>query len=111
MRNSLGGRANPMTSIIALILGPTLALLVLRFWGPVQPGRAIAAAVGGQALAFTAYAVWERSRLHTAPVVFYLPNPTVGGRLMAIGLLLLIAILVATVFMGVQFALGRLTSP
>jgi hypothetical protein len=99
-----------MTTIITLVLGPTLALLVLRFWGPVRLGAAIAAAVAGQALAFTAYAVWQRVRLHTAPVVFYLPNPTVGGRLMAIGVLLMIAILVATVFMGVQFALGRLTS-
>ena len=99
-----------MISIIGLVLGPTLALVVLRLWGPVQPRTAIAAAVGGQALALTAYAVWERSRLHTAPVVFYLPNPTVSGRLWAIGLLLIIAVLVATVFMGVQFVLGRLTS-
>ena len=82
-----------MTPIIALVLGPTLALVVRRFWGPLQPSRAIALAVGGQALAFIAYAVWDRVRLHTAPVVFYLPNPTVGGRLMAIGLLLIIAII------------------
>jgi hypothetical protein len=104
-----------MSSILILFAGPVLGIAVARLFGPVRPLSAFGAAILGQLLVFGTFAAWQYARAQRAlispseqVVVFTLPGPpSLGRRILVIGALIMIASLVAVLFLGVQSLVTR----
>jgi transcription antitermination factor NusA-like protein len=104
-------RANMM-----LVLGPILGLALVRLWGPVRQLSALVVAVAGQVVWFGGYMIWQRVRiakLLASPgargfAVLVNPYPRTVRRVMWLAVLVLIATVVAGVFMGLQLLIGHL---
>jgi hypothetical protein len=108
-----------MKSNLLLFVGPLVGLLIARLRGPWRPLSALAAAAVGQLVLFGAYALWQRHRAmrllaappagHAMVLMARATHPTLGGRLLALSLLLLIAAVVTVLCLGVQFLVMRLS--
>lgn len=100
---------------LMLVLGPILALAVARLFGPLRVFHALGVAIAGQIVVFGGYATWRyfdamRVLARSAgegPVMVARMEPTLGGRLIAIGFVSMIAIVIALLALGVQFVVSR----
>jgi hypothetical protein len=106
-----------MTSNIILLIGPALGLAVARFFGPVRTLPALGVAILGQLVVFGGYAAWQYARVQHMlanpsegqVVLWTLPGqPTLSGRLFVVAGLILIAGVVAALFLGAQYLATRL---
>ena len=103
---------------LVLLVGPALGLAVARFFGPVRTVAAIMFAILGQIIVCGGYVAWQYARVQhmlanpsEGQAVFLLPGqPTLGGRLLVVAGLVLIATVVAVLFLGVQYLLARLVA-
>jgi hypothetical protein len=104
-----------MTSNLLLVLGPLAGLSVARVFGPWRSLSALAASALGQLVVFYGYILWQRVEL-TRPIVgsagtgrmVVSITPTLGGRLMVVGMLFVIAAIVAALALGIQALASRL---
>lgn len=106
-----------MNSNLLLVVGPGIGLLVARLFGPWRLLTAFAAAVVGQLVFFGASILWRHYRamhlLAAQPAGRDMmlwarsTHPTTSGRLLALGLLLLIAGVVTVLCFGAQFLATR----
>jgi hypothetical protein len=104
-----------MNDNLMLVLGPVLALAVARLFGPLRVLPALGAAVVGQIVVFGGYATWRHvratraleGRAGTERVAVAWVEPTFGGRLVAITLLVGIAAAIAVLALAVQYLIAR----
>ena len=104
-----------MSSNLLLVLGPLAGLCVARVFGPWRPLPALAAAGLGQFVVFYGFILWQQYKI-THPTVsadsawiVLRTTPTLGGRLMAITLLFVIAAVIAALALGAQALASRLS--
>jgi len=106
-----------MSSNLLLVIGPVIGLLAARLFGPWRPLTAVVAAAVGQLGLFWATMLWAQHRamrILAAPpagrdmmLVARAPHPPLGGRVLAVGVLVLIAGVVAMLVVGAQFLVMR----
>ena len=102
-------------SNLMLVLGPVLALVLARLFGPLRVLPALGAAVVGQIVVFGGYAAWHHveatraleGRAGTEWVAVGRMEPTFGGRLAAAMLLVAIAAGIAALALAVQYLIAR----
>jgi len=100
-----------------LLIGPVAVLLVLRLRGPVPPWKAFAGAILAElacvvALYLSIFALIAWQRLHqsdhgTVVVLMAWGTPWIWPRLREFGVLVLLACVIASVFLGGQWVAGR----
>ena len=101
---------------LLFVTGPLLAILLVRTRGKVRPLTAYVAAIAGAgfglgALALAVYVQIQWERAHATDGAFVMiGGPSAGRHFLAIGLLVLFACVVASLFLLVQWSVGRLTS-
>lgn len=105
------------TGFFLFLLGPLLAILLVRTRGRVRPLTAYVAAIAGAAFGLGALALgtyvqirWERAHASGAQYFAMIGDPSISRHLVAIGGLVLFACVVASLFLLVQWSLDRLRS-
>jgi len=104
-----------VASNLLLVAGPVVGLAMLRALGPVRPLAALATAVGCQLVTFYGYAyVWRpyvaprfARPAGARPVVIASIQPTLAGRLWALASLVVLASIVAGLFLAAQHVVAR----
>jgi hypothetical protein len=106
-----------MNSNLLLIIGPLIGLSVARMFGPWRLLPALAAAALGQIVVFCGYGLWQQFKFTHRKVasansawIVARATPTLGGRLTAITVLLVIAALIAALALGAQALASRLSN-
>ena len=104
-----------MASNLLLVAGPVVGLAILRALGPVRPLVALATAVGCQLVTFYGYAyVWRpyvaplfARPAGARPVMVATIQPTLSGRLWGLASLVVLASIVAGLFLAAQYVVSR----
>ena len=100
------------------LVGPVIALLVLRWRGPVRPSVAFGTAVVAEFVSLILFIMWifaivrwhwfSHEGAYATVMVGW--TPSVWRPLMGLGLLALLGCLIAALFLLIQWFAGRLTS-
>ena len=100
------------------LIGPIIALLVLRWRGPVRSAAAFGTAIIAEFVSLILFILWVFAivRWHwfshegAYATVMFGWNPSIWRSLMGLGMLALLGCLIAAAFLFVQWFAGRLTS-